>query len=168
MRCLPIRSDARVEMNLLTAEAQGLLAQPVQQGSSMPLMPGGRNGRQVVDIQVPPPSQVVAGAKPRYRNGRSLLALDRRDDAVPDSTLNGVDLLNECPPVDETRAQLAHGLERSVRFWWKQLDDHWRIVSVVRGPRPTPARLLRPERDGETAWRSDVAVPVIPTAASPT
>ena len=147
MRGLPIRSDARVEMNLLTAEAQGLLAQPVQQGSGMPLVPSGRNGRQVVDIQVPTPSQVVAGAKPRYCNGRGVVVLDRSDDAVPDSTLNCVDLLNECLPVDETRAQLAHGLERSVSFWWKQLDDHWRIVSVVCRPRPTLAP-VRPAEDG--------------------
>jgi hypothetical protein len=111
-------------MYLLATKALGLLVDPGEQLGGETLCAGGRDGRQVVDVEMSSPRQ--AGALSEANDGESITIFvgQDRNEPVTGGPLDLVDLLDEVVPAGEAGSQFPHGVERQAGVRGQQLRQH--------------------------------------------
>ena len=90
-----ITTYARVQVHLRAPRTLRLLVQPCEHISRVPPLPSGRNRREVIDIHVTTPGQVVAQAEAGHCKGGGTLIWHGGNQAVPSGALPLVHLLDE-------------------------------------------------------------------------
>lgn len=124
-------ADTGVEVELVAAESLGLLGEPGEQVAAMSASPRLGSRREVVDIEVVAPGEVVTDAKARDRGSARLPVVEGRDEPVPLASLNLVHPADELFFASQVGAESAHGLEGKASLRWQQLADHMRILRLA-------------------------------------
>src|SRR5215208_702036 len=142
-----LEADAGVEVELVAAEAGCLVGEPVEQGTAVAAATGGGVGREVVDVEVVAPGQVVALAEAGHGEGIRVALLERPDEAIALEPLHLVDLPDELLFARGLRPQGQHRLEGQPRVGGKELADHgdapaarWRQVQAPASAAPPAER----------------------------
>ncbi len=97
-------ADTGIEMHLIAARALGLFVNPGEQLAGETLATGGRDGGQVVDVEVPPPAQAGSEPETGYSRRFNTVVGYHAHQPVAAGPLNRIDLLDEVLQVGEARS----------------------------------------------------------------
>jgi hypothetical protein len=107
-------ADSRVQVQLAASESLALLDQPVQQCPGVTLTSPLWPSREVIDVEVVAPSEVVADAKAGHRHGLFVVRDEGADQPLTRRAQNAIDMLGELPLILIRRSQRAHRMVREL------------------------------------------------------
>lgn len=135
-----MRPDPGVEVDRAALQAPSLPTQPREKRPPVPVTTRGGRGREVVDVQVPAPGEVVPETEARDRH--HCVVLDHPGEPVALVTLHLVDLSDERRFVGQVRPQLPHRDVRTSGLGGQQLEDHPAIMAGTRHTGAVPRESL--------------------------
>jgi hypothetical protein len=118
-------------MELLAAKSPALLDEPLEQAPAMAAAPGPGQCREVVDVEVVTPGQVLTDPEPRHSGGAWLTLVEGANEPVALRPLHFIDAADERSFVGEVRSQRPHGVEGGAGIGRQNLANHGRILECA-------------------------------------
>ena len=122
-----LRADSRIQMQLAASKPSTLLDQPLQQQASETPTPCLGRSREIIDVQVMTPSEIVVNAESSDRTGRFAIWREGAEEPIAGGSQHTVHMLDELPLAFVGRPQCAHRLVGEMGLAGKNLPGLCRV-----------------------------------------